>query len=362
MALVWIAALVLWLTATWGAAVAEMRIPADRLLDFSQKTLSSAGADEATAEATSYAMLHASVHGVDSHGIRLLPFYVKSLKTGLAKSNPTITVKPQRRAAVLVDADGGLGHLPTYRATDEACALARDCGIGMAGVINSTHFGAAGAYALAAANAGFIAVVTCNSGALVVPHGGGRAFHGTSPIAIAAPRDGGDPFLLDMATSSIPWNKVLRYRTEGLTLPEGVAIDANGAFTRDPHAARALAPVGGIEFGYKGAGLAGVADVLGGAVMGMRLSHEQDGTALGDTMVGHFVIAIDPTTFVAQALFNERMATYLDAFAAQPGTMPAGGPEWAKRRDREANGIPLPEGLRAELEEVGQSQGTALPV
>lgn len=357
-----IAAMLLWLTATWSAAVAEIRLPAARLLAFSEETLAKAGASEETAEATSHAMLHASLHGVDSHGIRLLPFYVKSLQTGLAKGDPAITIKPQRRAAILVDADGGLGHLPTYRAMDEACALARDCGIGMAGVINSTHFGAAGAYALAVANAGFIAMVTCNSGALVVPHGGARAFHGTSPIAVAAPREGGDPFLLDMATSSIPWNKVLRYRTEGLLLPEGVAIDANGAFTRDPREARALAPVGGVEFGYKGAALAGVADILGGALMGMRLSHEQDGTALGDTRVGHFVIAIDPTTFIAQAFFNERMATYLDAFAKQPGTMPAGGPEWEKRRERETRGIPLPDGLRAELEELAQSQGSTLPV
>jgi len=357
-----LAGLVLWLTAMVSGAMAEIRIPAGQLLDFSKATLARAGADEPSTEATSYAMLHASLHGVDSHGVRLLPFYVKCLKTGLTKGNPKITVTPQRRAASLVDADNGLGHLPTYRAMDEACQLARDCGIGMAAVVNSTHFGAAGAYALAAADAGFIGLVTCNSGAFVIPHGGTKPIHGTSPIAFAAPRKEGDPFLLDMATSSIPWNKVLRYRTEGLHLPEGVATDADGAFTRDPHAARALAPVGGAEFGYKGAALAGIADVLGGALTGMRLSSEQDGLALGDAKVGHFVMAIDPTTFIAQALFNERMATYLDSFAAQPGTMPAGGPEWISRRDREANGIPLPDGLRAELEEVARSMGTSLPV
>ena len=103
-----------------------------------------------------------------------------------------------------------------YRAMDEACSIARDCGIGMAAVINSTHFGAAGAYTLAAADAGFIGLATSNSGAFVVPHGGSLPIHGTSPISLAAPNPGGDPFLLDMATSSIPWNKVLRYRTEGL--------------------------------------------------------------------------------------------------------------------------------------------------
>ena len=102
--------------------------------------------------------------------------------------------------------------------------------------------------------------------------------------------------------------------------------------------------------------------MLGGALTGMRISSEQDGLALGDTKVGHFVMAIDPTTYVAEAIFNERISKYLDSFALQPGTMPAGGPEWAKRRDRERNGIPLPDGLRAELEEVARSEGTSLPV
>jgi LDH2 family malate/lactate/ureidoglycolate dehydrogenase len=35
--------------------------------------------------------------------------------------------------------------------------------------------------------------------------------------------------------------------------------------------------------------------------------------------------------------------------------MAAGGPEWAHRRAREAEGIPLPEGLYAELKEAAQA-------
>lgn len=353
--------LVFWLACLIGAAMAETRIPAERFVEFSQTVLASAGADKESAEATSYALLHASLHGVDSHGFRLLPFYAECLQTGLVKGAPEIRVNQQGRAAVVVDADGGLGHLPSYRAMDEACALARDCGIGMACVVNSTHFGAAGAYALAAADAGFIGFITCNSGAFVIPHGGARPIHGTSPIALAAPRPDGDPFLLDMATSSFAWNRVLRFRSEGVTLPEGVAIDAEGHFTRDPHAARALAPLGGADFGFKGAALAGLADVLGGALTGMRLSTDQDGLALGDTKLGHFVMAIDPSTFVAEAIFGERMATYLDSFKREPGTMPAGGPEWIARRDREANGIPVPDGVRRELEKLAEETGTSFP-
>lgn len=328
----------------------ERRVSAEKLAAFSFAVLNSAGTDQGSAEATTGAMIHASLLGVDSHGIRLLPFYADCLRDGICKPNPAIKVSHPRRAAVLVDADDGLGHLPTYRAMDEACAIARDTGIGMGVVINSTHFGAAGAYALAAANAGFIGFATCNSGAFVVPFGGKTPIHGTSPISMAAPLAGRDPFFLDMATSSIPWNKVMRYRTEGIALPPDAALNANGNYTTDPHAAVCLGPVGGSGFGYKGAALAGLAEVLGGMLTGMRLSIEQSGIVLADTKVGHFVMAIDPTTFVPGTVFAERHATYLDGFKAQPDTMPAGGPEWARRLDRDTHGIPLPHGLYQELE------------
>ena len=330
------------------------------LAPFSLGLLRAAGADEPSAEAATWAMLHASLHGVDSHGIRLLPWYADCLRNGIAKGAPNVTISHPRRAVALVDADDGLGHIAMYRAMDEACAIARDCGIGMASIINSTHFGAAGAYTLAAADAGFIGFVTCNSGAFVVPHGGTRPIHGTSPISLAAPNPGGDPFLLDMATSAVPWNKVLRYRTEGLELPEGVAVDASGAFVTDPHQATALAPVGGPDFGYKGAALGGMADVLGGILTGMRLSSDQDGLALGDTKVGHFVMAIDPTLFMTLEAFGAGVQTYIDRFKAQPGTYAAGGPEWERRRKREAEGIPLPDGLYAELAAGAEKAGVPL--
>ena len=332
----------------------DRRADFQRLADFSLTILKASGADPESAEATTWAVMHASLLGVDSHGIRLLPFYADSLTTGLVKKNPKITVSYPRRSAALIDADGGFGHLPTYRAMDEACTIARETGIGMGAVINSTHFGAAGAYALAAAEAGFIGFATCNSGAFVVPFEGHRPIHGTNPIALAAPAKGRAPFLLDMATSAIPWNKVMRYRSEDLKLPGGAALDAQGNFTTDPHAAAMLGPLGGEDFGYKGAALAGLAEILGGILGGMRLSTGQDGTNMGDTSVGHFVMAIDPTTFIGEAVFDGKMNAYLDGFADQPPAMPAGGPQWKTREERTRLGIPLPAGLYRELEEAAR--------
>ncbi len=329
----------------------------EQLAGYSTSLLAAAGADAPSAEAATWAVLHASAHGVDSHGIRLLPWYAECLRTGLANGRPDIKISQLRRAAARVDAGGGMGHIAMYRAMDEACALARDCGIGVSLVVNSTHFGAAGAYTIAAADAGFIGFVTSNSCAYVVPHGGSRPIHGTSPISLAAPNPGGHPFLLDMATSSIPWNKVLRYRTEGLTLPDGVAVDAEGNFVTDPNLATALAPAGGVDFGFKGAALAGVAEVLGGILTGMRLSSEQSREVLGDTQVGHFAMAVDPTLLMTLEAFGFRLQTYIDSFKSQPGTYAAGGPEWERKCKRDADGIPLPDGLYADLEAAAATAG-----
>ena len=105
-----------------------------------------------------------------------------------------------------------------------------------------------------------------------------------------------------------------------------------------------------------------LAEVLGAMLTGMRLSVEQSGVVLGDTRLGHFVMAIDPSTFVPAAVFAERHASYLDGFKTEPGIMPAGGPEWAKRVDREAKGIPLAEGLLQELAESADKAKVDFPL
>jgi LDH2 family malate/lactate/ureidoglycolate dehydrogenase len=55
--------------------------------------------------------------------------------------------------------------------------------------------------------------------------------------------------------------------------------------------------------------------------------------------------------------FGARLQVYLEAFKREPGIMAAGGPEWAQRREREVQGIPLPDGLYAELHEAAQAAG-----
>ena len=118
-------------------------------------------------------------------------------------------------------------------------------GVGAVTIRRMSHMGAAGAYALWAAEQGMIGFLTANSDAAVRLHDGRDAFHGTSPIAWGAPVPGQRPWLLDMATSAIPMNRVLLYRSLGLALPDGVAVDETGRTTMIRPRPRSLSPVGG---------------------------------------------------------------------------------------------------------------------
>ena len=128
-------------------------------------------------------MMHASRLGVDSHGVRLLPYYLSVIASGEVNGRPRITVERKAGSAAVLDADGAIGHLACFRAMEEAVALARDGGVGAVTIRRMSHMGAAGAYALWAAEQGMIGFLTANSDAAVRLHDGRDAFHGTSPIA-----------------------------------------------------------------------------------------------------------------------------------------------------------------------------------
>jgi len=325
------------------------RFAAEPLAAFSAAALAAAGADEPTAAAATRAMRHASELGVDSHGFRLLPHYARVIEAGRVNGRPTLRFVRELGATALLDADDAHGALAGFTATERALALARRHGVGAVGIRRTSHFGAAGAYPRAAAEAGLIGLAVCNADKVVRLHGGAAPFHGTNPIAVAAPVAGERPWLLDMATSAIPFNRVELYRSLRLPLPDGVASDAAGADTTDPDAAHMLAPLGG-AFGFKGAALAGVAEILSAALTGMRLSAELLPMAGPDLStpreMGAFVLAVDPRAFLPEGEFESAMARYLAAVRASPAApgqtvMAPGDREWAEADRRRQAGIPL---------------------
>ncbi|KKB80287.1 oxidoreductase [Devosia soli] len=313
--------------------------------------LAEAGASEASRAAAVKAMLHASLVGVDSHGVRLTGHYCKMLGGGRLNKNPQLKVAKRGAGSALIHADDGLGHYAAYKAVEVGIDLAREAGVGAVGIQHSSHFGAAGAYALAGAEEGFVTFATTNTDSMVALFDGAQKFHGTNPLAFAAPVPEGRPWLLDMATSSIPLNRVLLHRSLDKDLPEGVAATPDGQPTTDPHEADMLLPLGGVDYGYKGAALAGVATLFSALLTGTTLDGDFIPMYGGDDIstprnMGHFVLVIDPDKFAGRDVFLRAIGRYLESLRGSPvreggRVMAPGDREWAEMDKRRAEGIPL---------------------
>lgn len=324
-------------------------VKADALERFCRAVILAAGADAPTADAATRAMMHGSRLGIDSHGVRLLEHYVKALTHGRVNPRPKLRLARTGGAAATLHADDAHGALAAYTAMEEAVNLARSSGLGAVAIRDSSHFGPAGAFACAAAEAGMIGIVMCNSDSFVRLHEGAERFHGTNPLACAVPVSGERPWLLDMATSAIPLNRIQLYRSLGQKLPSGTASRADGEDTDDPAEAEMLAPLGG-EFGFKGAGLAGLVEIFSAVLTGMKLSFEIAPMFGADFStprgLGAFVLALKPSAFVDGEAFAGGITRYLAALRGSPAraggkVMAPGDREWAEADRRAVEGIPL---------------------
>lgn len=325
-------------------------VDSENVRSFVYTCLKKAGADNPSAEAVARSLEGASLRGVDSHGVRLLPHYIKALTGGRINGSPKLSYDRLSGSTGRLDADDGFGHLAGYRAIEEGVRLAEENGIGAVTVINSSHFGAAGSYTLSAAESGYIAIAVCNADKIVLPYDGLIPFHGTNPISFAAPVAEERPYLFDMATSSIPFNRVLLYQAIGCGLPPDVAVDEHGNMTTDAMQTSALLPAGGEGFGFKGAGLAGMCEVLSSALTGMAFSNHllnMGGTDYTTRRhLGHFFLVLKPEAFIDPALYSELMAGYLADMRSQPArpntrVMAPGDREWAEEALRLKEGIPF---------------------
>ncbi|UYO01190.1 MAG: Ldh family oxidoreductase [Devosia sp.] len=313
--------------------------------------LTEAGASADSRAAAVKAMLHASLVGVDSHGVRLAGHYCRMLAGGRLNKHPDLRVEQRGAGSAMIDGDDGLGHYAAYKAVEVGMDLAREAGVGAVGIRRSSHLGAAGAYAMAGAEQGFVTFATTNTDSMVALFDGAQKFHGTNPLAFAAPVEGTRPWLLDMATSSIPLNRVLLHRSLDQPLPQGVAAKPDGTPTTDPHEADMLLPLGGVDYGYKGAALAGVATLFSALLTGTTLDPDfipMYGTEDVSTPrnMGHFVLVIDPDKFAGRAAFASAIGNYLAALRGSPAraggaVMAPGDREWAEMDHRRAHGIPI---------------------
>jgi LDH2 family malate/lactate/ureidoglycolate dehydrogenase len=168
-----------------------------------------------------------------------------------------------------IDGAGGHGIVAMTRATEALIEMAGKRGMAAGGIVRCGHTGRMGAYAEAAANAGFMAISLGGGGRRswgnVVPFGGLDPMMSTNPYTVALPGGPEDPVVCDFAISTVATGKVAVARANGEMLPEGARIDKHGQGSTDPEAyydGGALLPAAG----PKGSGLGLIAEMMGVAV------------------------------------------------------------------------------------------------
>jgi ureidoglycolate dehydrogenase (NAD+) len=311
-------------------------------------------------------LVQTSLWGIDSHGVALLPHYLDRLANGTIRARPRLDLRRTGPATLLIEADQGHGIVVAHRAMDEAVRLAREQGIGAVGVRNASHCGAIGLYTRAAARQGCVGVAFTHANSVAVPHGGRRAFFGTNPISFAFPRASGEPVCLDMATTSIPWNRVRNARREGHALPPDVAVDGQGEPTTDADAAAAVSPLGGAAYGHKGYALALVVDLLCGPLLGNPYGpHIPPMFEALDAprRLGAFFIALDPERFGGGPALAAQIEAMARDLAAEPGAprLP-GDPELEVAAGRERDGVPVEPGLAEQFRTWSARLGVPAPL
>lgn len=353
-------------------------VPADRLEAYTRALLESLGMPGAAAAETAQFVVGSDRRGIDSHGVSMLPQYVAAIRAGRVDLLADPVIEQSDGGTCMIDGGHGMGHRAMGLAIDEACRLARSTGIAAAGVRRSNHFGALGVYAERASQQGLVAIVTTTTRTVgVVPTRSAAPLLGTNPIAIAAPSDDPDrPFVLDMSTSTVAINKVKIYSLTASPLQSGWVLDGAGEpvtdaveayrILRDPEASGGLAPLGGAEptAGYKGYGLSLAVQILAGALTGSTFAATRPADQPNDD-IGHFCIVIDPARFGDGRAFQESVGEVfrtMDAAPTAPGSPPVlvpGDPERQRAEIRRSDGVPLSEGLLAQLDSLAAEQGIA---
>ncbi|MFZ5779160.1 MAG: Ldh family oxidoreductase [Pseudomonadota bacterium] len=328
------------------------------------------GMPQATAAGTAEIMSWADLHGIDSHGISMVPTYDERRRAGKIDMRAEPTVTRETPVSAVVDGGGGLGHANARRAMELAIDKAGRTGIGVVAVRNSAHFGACGFYALMAAQAGLIGLVTTSaSGIQVAPTHGAQARLGTDPIAFAAPGKPGEPFLLDMATTTVAAGKIRNKANENQPAPPGWLVTAEGKPSTDPREVAKggfMTPLGGTPEGssHKGYGLGAMVNILSSALSGATMITDPQHTKKPGTMdIGHFMLALDPGLFREAADFRADVAAFCEALRATRPADPArpvlvaGDPERLKAEERRRNGIPVGPNLLARVREIALASG-----
>jgi len=246
---------------------------------------------------------------------------------------------------------------------EEAIRRAKSHGVGAVALRNSNHFGTAMYFTLMAARAGCVGFLSTNASPAMAPWGGRRKAVGTNPWSWAAPAGRHAPMVLDIANTGVARGKIYLAKQKGLPIPEGWAIDTEGAPTTDP--ARAIEGVILPMAGHKGYAIAVAMDMLSGVLTGSAFGTGVHGPYQAEHRggAGQMVIALDIAAIQPLAEFGARMERLITELKSVPlargfeEVVYPGELEARNEARNRAEGLLLPADTLADLERLADGLG-----
>lgn len=348
--------------------MAETRLAADTLVAFAAALVERSGVRADIARDVADVLVTGDLLGHTTHGLALLAPYLAEIEKGAMAKSGEPKIVGARAAAQTWDGGRLPGPWLTLRALDAAAAMATTAGTGTVVIRRSHHIACLAAYLLRATGRGLVAIVQSSDPivAAVVPHGGLTPIVTPNPIAAGLPTSG-DPILIDISSSITSMGFARQQMNAGRKLPGEWLIDHEGNATDDPGALfaepkGALLPLGGLDAGYKGFGLALLIEALTAGLSGHGRADPPEGW--GGTV---FVQVLDPEAFGGLAAFKRQMDHMV--YAAHASTPRAGVTRvrlpgeagMARLREQREHGVLLYPSILPALVPWAEKLGVAVP-
>ena len=344
------------------------RYAAKALTDYAEALFVGAGMEPEKASVVAPVMVEADLMGHTTHGLQLVAPYLAAL----ADASMTATGAPEtlsdRGPVVVWDGKRLSGVWLTASAVDLAVERARQYGTCTVSIRRAHHIACLAAFLERATSQGMMVTLTCSDPAVasVAPFGGTRAIYTPDPLAVGIPTSG-DPILIDISASITTNGLTNRLHKEGRVLDHDWLLDAAGNPSNDPGVLftdppGTILPVGGLDHGHKGYGLALIVEALTQALSGHGRADPPEGWG-----ASVWVQVQDPTAFAGAGAFtrqSDHLADLCRTNPPRPGVaavrLPGDG-AMARKRAALDEGLELYPGILDGLAEWAAKLGVTPP-
>lgn len=344
------------------------RYSAEALHRYSLALLAAAGMPEDKSLAVADILVEGDLLGHTTHGLQLLPSYLRELAAGSMNVQGDPEVIREAPAALTWNGRRLPGPWLVLQAMAAATKMAQRCGTGTVVIRQSHHIACLAAFHQRATEQGLLMILASSdaNSASVAPFGGLDPVFTPNPISAGIPT-GGAPIVTDISTSATTNGLTGRLHQEGGRLPAHWVIDGHGRPTDNPSVLfqepkGTILPLGGLDSGHKGYGLSLLVEALTGGLAGFGRADPKQGW--GATV---FLQIIDPAAFAGTGEFTRQMdevARQCHASRpAQPGRpvrLP-GEKGFALAQEQRARGVALHPGIMEALQPWAQKLNVEAP-